>query len=76
MEKGQSFYESSLFSNFSSESADNNDNNIILKDEWDLFCKDDNLQDDNMLYCSKCQKHEIFKQKLQIYKSPIYLIIH
>ena len=41
----------------------------------DLFGKDDNLQDDNMWYCSKCQKHQISKQKLQIYKSPIYLII-
>ena len=28
-----------------------------------------------MWYCSKCKKHQISKQKLQIYKSPNYLII-
>ena len=28
-----------------------------------------------MWYCSKCKKHQISKQKLQIYKAPNYLII-
>ena len=72
--EGKVYLESSLFPNDSSENGGNS-GNILLKDTLDLFGKDDNLQDDNMWYCSKCQKHQISKQKLQIYKSPIYLII-
>ena len=51
-------------------------NNIIsLNDALDLFGKNNVLQDDDMWYCSKCQKHQIAKQKLQIYKAPRYLIV-
>ena len=50
-------------------------NSILLKDALDLFGKENNLQDDNMWYCSKCQKHQISNQKLQIYRAPNYLII-
>ena len=51
-------------------------NNIIsLNDALDLFGKNNVLQDDDMWYCSKCQKHQVAKQKLQIYKAPRYLIV-
>ena len=49
--------------------------NLLLKDCLNLFGEEVNLQDDDMWYCSKCKKHQISKQKLQIYKSPNYLII-
>jgi hypothetical protein len=48
---------------------------LLLKDCLDLFGKEDDLKDDDMWYCSKCQKLQLSKQKLQIYKSPYYLII-
>ena len=48
---------------------------IKLKDCLDLYGNDIDLKDDDMWYCSKCTKHQISKQKLQIYKSPLYLII-
>ena len=49
--------------------------NLLLKDCLNLFGEEVYLQDDDMWYCSKCKKHQISKQKLQIYKSPNYLII-
>mgnify|MGYP002624441291 FL=1 len=49
--------------------------NISLKDAMDLFGNNNVLKDDDMWYCSKCQKHQIAKQKLQIYKAPKYLIV-
>ena len=53
-----------------------NQNNIIsLNDALDLFSKNNILQDDDKWYCSKCQKHQIAKQKLQINKAPRYLIV-
>ena len=50
-------------------------NTVSLNDCLDLFGKDIKLEDDDMWYCSKCQKHQISMQKLQIYKPPNYLII-
>ena len=50
-------------------------NAISLNDSLDLFGKNNVLQDDDMWYCSKCQKHQIANQKLQIYKAPKYLIV-
>jgi len=51
------------------------DNNISLNDALDLFGKNNILQDDDMWYCSKCQKHQVANQKLKIYKAPKYLIV-
>ena len=48
---------------------------IKITDCLDLFGKDINLDEDDMWYCSNCKKHQISKQKLQIYKSPNYLIV-
>ena len=48
---------------------------LLLKDCLDLFGKEDDLKDDDMWYCSKCQKLQLSTQKLQLYKSPYYLII-
>ena len=48
---------------------------IKLKDCLDLYGENIDLKDDDMWYCSRCKQHQISKQKLQIYKSPLYLII-
>ena len=48
---------------------------LLLKDCLDLYGKEDDLKDDDMWYCSQCQKLQLSTQKLQIYKSPYYLII-
>ena len=50
-------------------------NIISLNDALDLFGKNNVLKDDDMWYCSKCQKHQNANQKLQIYKAPKYLIV-
>ena len=72
---GLVYLESSLYINKNGSTTESYTNNIELKDCLDLFGKDIILSDDDMWYCSKCQKHQISNQKLQIYKSPNYLII-
>ncbi len=62
-----------LISNSISEISQNNI--ISLNDSLDLFGKNNVLQDDDMWYCSQCKKHQIAKQKLQIYRAPRYLIV-
>ena len=62
-----------LITNYLNEMSQNNI--ISLNDALDLFGKNNVLQDDDMWYCSKCQKHQVAKQNLQIYKAPRYLIV-
>ena len=49
--------------------------NITLKDCLHSFVSNENYQDDDSWFCSNCKKLQKSKQKLQIYKPPIYLII-
>ena len=48
---------------------------INLKDCLHSFISNENYQDDDSWFCSNCKKLQKSKQKLQIYKPPIYLII-
>ena len=69
------YLEANTFINNSDSMGGMYGDNINLKDCLDLYGEDINLTDEDMWYCSQCQKHQISKQKLQIYKSPIYLIV-
>ena len=59
------------------EKTNRNDTKNILNiyDSLDLFNKEEILDSDNMWYCNKCTKHQNAKKKIEIYKTPIYLII-
>ena len=48
---------------------------INLYDCFNLFKSEEKLEDDNMWYCNKCKKHQEVFKKMDIYKSPYYLII-
>ena len=72
---GLIYLESNLFINNSDTAVGKYSNSIKLKDCLDLYGQNIELKDDDMWYCSKCKKHQISKQKLQIYKAPNYLII-
>ena len=48
---------------------------ISLKKCLDLFISNENFQEDDSWFCSKCKKLQKSKQKLKIYKPPNYLII-
>jgi hypothetical protein len=47
---------------------------ITLKNCLDLFISNENIQEDDSWFCSKCKKLQKSKLKLQIYKPPHYLI--
>ena len=49
--------------------------NITLIDCLHSFVSNENYQDDDSWFCSNCKKLQKSKQKLEIYKPPIYLII-
>ena len=54
----------------------NQDNiEINLFDCLNLFQTEEKLEEENSWYCNKCQKHQEAFKKLEIYKSPQYLII-
>ena len=59
------------------EKINRNDTKNILNiyDSLDLFNKEEILDSDNMWYCNICKKHQNALKKIQIYKTPIYLII-
>ena len=48
---------------------------ISLKNCLELFISNENIQEDDSYFCSKCKKLQKSKLKLQIYKPPHYLII-
>jgi len=50
-------------------------NNINLYDCLNLFNSEEILEGDNQWYCNKCKKHQDVTKKMDIYKSPYYLII-
>jgi len=50
-------------------------NNINLYDCLNLFNSEEILEGDNQWYCNKCKNHQDVTKKMDIYKSPYYLII-
>ena len=48
---------------------------LELKDCFNSFCEEETLNKDNMWYCNICKTHQVAKNKLRIYKTPLYLII-
>ena len=48
---------------------------IDIYDCLNLFRTEEKLEDENSWYCNKCKKHQEAFKKMDIYKSPQYLII-
>ena len=49
--------------------------NLNIYDAFDLSNKEEILDGDNMWYCNKCKQHKRAQKKIEIYRTPIYLII-
>ena len=49
--------------------------NLNIYDALDLFNKEEVLEGDNMWFCNKCKQHRNAEKKIEIYRTPIYLII-
>ena len=49
--------------------------NFTIYDSFDCFNQKEILEGDNMWYCNKCKKHNIAVKKIEIYRTPLYLII-
>ena len=49
--------------------------NLNIYDAFNLFNKEEILDGDNMWYCNKCKQHNRAEKKIEIYRTPIYLII-
>ena len=49
--------------------------NLSIYDSFDLFNKEEILEGDNMWFCNKCKKHQNASKKIEIYRTPLYLII-
>ena len=50
-------------------------NNLSIYDAFDLFNKEELLEGDNQWYCRKCKTHQNASKKIEIYKTPLYLIV-
>ena len=49
--------------------------NLTIYDSLELFHKEEILDGENKWFCGKCKNHEKAIKKLEIYKTPYYLII-
>ena len=49
--------------------------NITLYDSLELLNEGEILDGENMWYCNKCQEKRIAEKKIQLYRTPYYLII-
>ena len=49
--------------------------NLNIYDSFDFFNKEEILDGDNMWYCNICKTLRRAEKKIQIYRTPIYLII-
>ena len=49
--------------------------NLTIYDSFDCFNQKEILEGDNMWYCNKCKQHNIAVKKIEIYRTPLYLII-
>lgn len=50
--------------------------NIDITDCLELFRLEEKLEQDNCWYCNVCKKHQEATVKMQIYRPPVYLIVH
>jgi hypothetical protein len=57
-------------------SMNKNDFSFGLKELISSFNEEEILQEDNKWYCSECRGYQSSTKKMQIHKSPHYLIIH
>ena len=61
---------------FNEKSRNDEKPNINLYDSFHLFGEEELIDSDNMWYCNNCKKHQTAQKKIEIYKTPIYLILH
>lgn len=40
------------------------------------FSEPEQLTEENAWYCNKCKDHKLAEKKMEIYKTPEYLILH
>ena len=64
-----------LFTYKSSADIKNSRTNLNIYDSIDLFNKEENLEGDNQWYCKKCKQHRNAQKKIEIFKTPLYLIV-
>ena len=53
----------------------NSRNNLSIYDAFDLFNKVEYLEGDNQWYCNNCKAHQNATKKIEIYNTPLYLIV-
>ena len=49
--------------------------NLSLYDSLELFSQEELLEGENMWYCKKCKSKKKAKKKIELYRTPYYLII-
>ena len=64
-----------LFNDKSTADIKNSRNNFSIYDAFDLFNKEELLEGDNQWYCNKCKIHRNATKKIEIFKTPLYLIV-
>ena len=64
-----------LFNGKSTANIKTSRNSLNIYDAFDLFNKEEYLEGDNQWYCNKCKKHCNAAKKIEIYKTPLYLIV-
>ena len=74
--KNKEFYKGiPLFNEKSTAEIKSSRNNLSVYDAFDLFNKEEYLEGDNQWYCNTCKQHQDAAKKIEIYKTPLYLII-
>ena len=74
--KNKEFYKGMpLFNEKSTAEIKSSRNNLSVYDAFDLFNKEEFLEGDNQWYCNNCKQHQNAAKKIEIYKTPLYLII-
>ena len=53
-----------------------NSKNISIYDCLSCFGQEETLSGSEMWYCSKCKDHVPALKKMEVYKTPEYLIVH
>ena len=64
-----------LFNEKSTAEIKNSRNSLSIYDAFDLFNKEELLEGDNQWYCNKCGTHRNAAKKIEIFKTPLYLIV-
>ena len=72
--KRKCFINNILFFNPDKEEETDNEN-INIYDCLEKFREEELLEKDNKYFCERCKTQQIARKKIQIYKSPLYLII-